>query len=91
MATPIFHYVYVLLSLKDNKLYIGSTSDLKKRFQTHKSGFVDAIKNRLPVELIFYEAYRDKFDTIRREDYFKSSKGKQTLRNMLKEYFIKRQ
>jgi putative endonuclease len=74
------------LSLKDNKFYIGSTSDLKKRFAAHQKSFVDATKNRLPVLLIFYEAYLNKYDAIRREDYFKSSKGKITLRTMLKEY-----
>lgn len=84
-----FYYVYILLSLKDNKFYIGSTSDLIKRFSAHQKGFVDATKNRLPLRLIFYEAYLDKYDAIRREDYFKSSKGKQTLRNMLKEYLAK--
>jgi len=78
------------LSLKDDKFYIGSTSDLKKRFSTHCKGLVEATKNRLPLELIFYEAYIDKYDAIRREDYFKSSKGKQTLKNMLKEFLSKK-
>mgnify|MGYP007002385171 FL=1 len=50
---------------------------------------VNATKNRLPVKLIFYEAYLNKYDAIRREDYFKTSKGKQTLRNMLKKYLSK--
>ena len=89
MATPKFYYTYVLLSLKDNKFYIGSTSDLKKRFIAHYKGMVNATKNRLPVKLIFYEAYLNKYDAIRREDYFKTSKGKQTLRNMLKKYLSK--
>jgi len=86
MATPIFYYVYVLLSSKDNKFYIGSTKDLRRRFQLHQKGQVDATKNRLPVEVIFYEAYLNKYDAIRRENYFKSTKGKRTLKNMLKEY-----
>ena len=87
--TSLFYYVYVLLSLKDEKFYIGSTSNLTKRFLTHQKGLVNATKNRLPLKLIFYEAYLDKYDAIRREDYLKSSKGKQTLRNMMKEYLSK--
>ncbi|MBP6930118.1 GIY-YIG nuclease family protein [Patescibacteria group bacterium] len=90
MAPPTFYCVYVLLSLKDSRFYIGSTSDLTKRFQAHRKGMVDATKNRLPLRLIFYEAYLNKYDAIRREDYLKSSKGKQTLRNMLKEFLKKR-
>ncbi|OGD61938.1 excinuclease ABC subunit C [Candidatus Berkelbacteria bacterium RIFOXYA2_FULL_43_10] len=86
MATPSFYYVYVLLSFKDNKFYIGSTPDLKRRLKQHSSGQVDSTKNRLPVKVIFYEAYLNKYDAFRREDYLKSSKGKTALRNMLKEH-----
>jgi len=89
MATPEFYYVYVLLSLLDKKFYIGSSSNLVKRFSSHHNGLVRATKNRRPLKLIFYEAYRDKYDAIRREDYFKTTKGKKTLRIMLKEYFDK--
>ena len=89
MATPVmsnFYYVYVLLSEKDNKFYIGSTADLKKRLAEHAEGKVISTKTRLPIELIFYEAYRNKYDAIRREDYLKSTKGKRTLKQLLVEY-----
>ena len=89
MATSAFHYVYVFLSQKDNKFYIGSTSNLANRYKLHREGQVDATKNRLPLKLIFCEAYLDKYDAIRREDYLKTSKGKNTLKNMLKEYLNK--
>jgi len=32
------YYVYVLLSLKDKKFYIGFTNDLKRRLKEHNSG-----------------------------------------------------
>ncbi len=87
MATPSFYYTYVLFSERDKRLYIGSTSNLKNRVEKHRTGNVSATKGRLPVKLIFFEGYRNKYDALRREDYFKTAKGKQTLRNMLKEYF----
>ncbi|MFH1829427.1 MAG: GIY-YIG nuclease family protein [Pseudomonadota bacterium] len=83
------YYVYVLQSEKDKKMYIGLTNDLKKRLQYHVSGKVTSTKCRLPLKLIFYEAYVDKRDAARREKYFKTSKGKTTLRSMLKEYLKK--
>jgi len=86
MKMSKFYYVYILISLKDDKFYIGSTSDLVKRINEHQKGQVLSTKNRLPFKLIFYEAYLNKYDAIRREDYFKTTKGKQTLRNMLKEW-----
>lgn len=82
-----FYYVYVLLSMKDDKFYIGFTGDLKKRIREHNEGKSFATKCRRPFELIFYEAYRNKYDALRREKYFKSNKGKTTLKSMLKEYF----
>lgn len=50
-------YVYVLKSLKDGKLYIGSTSDLRRRLSEHNNGKVPSTKNRAPFELRYYEAY----------------------------------
>ena len=83
---PRFYYVYVLLSQKDKGFYVGSTLDLKNRIRMHNEEKVNSTKSRAPFELVFYETYRNKYDAIRREDYLKSTKGKRTLRNMLKEY-----
>ena len=83
----MFYYVYVLRSLKDQKLYIGFTKDLQKRFARHNAGHVRVTKPRRPFELIFYEAYRNKYDALRREKYFKTSKGKTALQSMLREFF----
>lgn len=88
MAPPPFAYVYVLLSQKDRKLYVGYTTDLKERVRRHQAGFVPATSSRLPVTLIFYEAFLNKYDALRRERYFKTTKGKRSLRQMLKEYTV---
>jgi len=79
------YYVYVLLSLKDNKFYIGLTRDLKRRLKEHNSGKNTSTKSRLPLELIYYEAHLPKTDAERRERYFKTSKGKSTLKQMLRD------
>lgn len=77
------YYTYILRSLKDNKLYIGYTADLKKRIKQHSNGEVVSTKPRRPFELIFYEAYASKKDAKRREKYFKTDKGKSSIRMML--------
>jgi len=82
----MFYYVYIFLSKKDNKFYIGLTNNLERRLKEHHNGEVLSTKGRRPFELIFYEAYLNEKDAVRREDYFKTSKGKRTLRLMLKEY-----
>jgi len=80
----IMYYTYVLKSLKDNKFYIGYSSDLKNRFAQHQRGEVKSTKPRRPLELIFYEAFRDKKDAMRREKYFKTDKGKSSLKQMIR-------
>lgn len=80
------HYVYVLMSLKDNSLYIGYTTDLKKRIKEHKEGKSQSTKFRRPFKLIFYEAFINRIDAKRRENYLKSGWGRRSLTKMLKRY-----
>jgi putative endonuclease len=61
------HYVYVLKSQKDGQLYIGETSDLKRRFEEHNAGKSIATKSRTPFELVYYEAYQNSLLAKQRE------------------------
>jgi len=63
--------VYILKSIKDNLLYTGSTNDLKNRFKLHNEGKVFSTKNRIPFELIYYEAYKSEKDARVREKNLK--------------------
>jgi putative endonuclease len=76
-------YVYILL-LSNDQLYTGLTSNLQRRIREHKRGRSPFTKNRLPVKLIYFEVFINKADAEKRERYFKTSKGKYTLRAMLK-------
>ncbi len=78
------YYVYVLLSLKDKKFYIGFSEDINKRLADHNAGRNASTKPRRPFEVIYYEAHLNKEDALRREAYFKTTKGKSTLRQMLR-------
>ncbi|OGH17991.1 MAG: excinuclease ABC subunit C [Candidatus Levybacteria bacterium RIFCSPHIGHO2_01_FULL_40_15b] len=82
----MFHYVYVLLSKRDNKFYTGYTSNLKLRFKSHAKGEIRSTKTRRPVELIYYEACKNQQDAIHREKYLKTYLGKMFIRNRLKSY-----
>jgi len=65
------NYLYILKSLKDNRLYIGSTTDLKRRILEHQSGKVFATKYRLPLVLLYYEAYVEEWMARKREKQLK--------------------
>ena len=60
-------YVYILKSLKDEKLYIGSTNDLKRRLSEHNNGLNRSTKARRPFELRYYEACTKESDARKRE------------------------
>jgi len=45
-------------------------------------------QNRTPFKLLYYEAHLSKKDALRRENYFKTTKGKTTLRQMLREALV---
>lgn len=79
------YYVYILRSEKDNKLYIGCTNDLKKRFREHSEGKVSSTKKRRPFKLIFYESLINKTDAFAREQWFKTGFGYNHIRRMLSE------
>ena len=58
----------------------GFTPDLKSRIAKHQKGLVKATKHRIPVKLIYYEAYESEIDARRREIYLKGGKGKGELK-----------
>ena len=79
-----YFYVYVLKSLKRNFMYVGYTTNYKNRIKRHNSKQVKSTKPFSPLKLIFLEVYTNIKDAKRRERYLKTTKGKTTLKTMLK-------
>lgn len=77
--------VYVLLSLKDHELYIGSTSNLTNRLTAHFHGKSRSTAPRRPFKLVFCEFFYSKKDALRREQYFKTNKGKKALKLIIRD------
>ena len=79
--------VYVLDSEKFDKIYIGYTSDLEKRFTSHnKLGTKGWTIKFRPWRIIHTEKFSTKSDAMKREKQLKSSRG----RNWIRENLIKR-
>mgnify|MGYP002395756741 CR=1 FL=1 len=53
------------------KLYIGYTSNLKKRLQPHARGESSYLSRRRPIKLVYYEAYLSEKDAMTREKSLK--------------------
>ena len=67
----ITYYVYLLQSFKNKSLYIGCTSDLKKRLLEHNQNESYHASKYSPWRLIYFEAYLSKQDAYRREKLLK--------------------
>lgn len=74
---------YILHSIKNGKLYIGFTPDLKARVKSHNDGKNKATKPNIPYELIFYSAFKNQKDATNCEKYFKTTAGWKRLHKML--------
>jgi putative endonuclease len=60
------------------------TENLKQRLIDHFHGNSKSTAPRRPFKLIFCEYFLSKADAQRREKYFKTTKGKRTLKLILK-------
>ena len=68
-------YVY-FLELSSGDIYVGSTPDLKRRFDSHQKGKVQSTKAYCPVKLRSYVAVETETKARELEKYFKSGSGK---------------
>ena len=75
------YYVYSL-KCKDG-YYIGCTDDLKDRLERHQKGNVPATAKRLPVELDFYIAVKDRYKAFEFEKYLKAGSGRAFIQKHL--------
>lgn len=87
VAISGFWCVYVLRSRRDGKFYVGITSNLPRRLLQHQSRENPSTAKRLPVEVVYFEGHLSKADALRRERYFKTAKGKTTLRQITRDAF----
>ncbi|NQT96476.1 MAG: GIY-YIG nuclease family protein [Candidatus Marinimicrobia bacterium] len=74
-------WVYVLYSVKIDRLYVGQTQDLKTRLREHREGASFYTKRASDWRLIHFEKFGTCSDAMRREKQLKTYKGREYLRN----------
>jgi putative endonuclease len=68
-------FVYMLASGKNGTLYIGVTSDLKKRIWEHKNNVVEGFTEKYDVhDLVWFEQHENAESAITREKQMKEWK-----------------
>jgi putative endonuclease len=75
------HHVYVLYSLKYDKIYIGESSNLGDRFISHNLDTNKGWTSRYrPWVLVYAEKCEDKSAALKREKELKSAAGRRWVR-----------
>lgn len=70
-------YVYLIKSIKYPEIiYVGYTTDLKERLETHNSGGSIHTKKDRPWELVVCTAFKDMDCAKQFEKYLKSQSGR---------------
>jgi len=82
-------FVYILKSLKNNRYYIGSTNDIKRRFAEHQNGENKSTNNLLPLRLMFYQKYPSITKAKKVESRLKKFKSRVIIEKVIKEKCIK--
>ena len=77
-------HTYALTSLARNYIYVGISSNLKKRIVQHNAGKERTTKPYRPFRLLLSEAFSTRIEARRREVWLKSGIGKEFLGKLAK-------
>lgn len=76
------YFVYIL-KCSDGTFYKGCTSDLDDRMNRHNSGYIKYTASRLPIEMITYLAFNNKYKAFEFEKYLKTGSGRALMNKRL--------
>ena len=82
-------FVYILRSLKNNKFYVGSTTDIFRRVHQHEAGRVRPTKPLRPLRLELFQEYSSIKLAREIERSLKKFKRKDYLEKIIKDRVIK--
>jgi putative endonuclease len=74
-------YHLYILKCSDNTLYVGITTDLKRRVEEHNSSALGAkyTRGRRPVELVYSQEFKNRSEATREESRIKKLSRTQKL------------
>ena len=74
------YYVYVMASARNGTLYVGMTSNIRRRVWEHREGTVDGFTKRYGVKVLVYvETFEYVWAAIQRENRLKKWKRRWKL------------
>ena len=78
------YYTYAIYSETFDKIYIGYSSDVEKRVQSHNSKINHGWTSKYqPWKLVYTEEFTTKIEAMTREKQLKSANGREFIRNLI--------
>ena len=77
----------MIQSLKDNRIYVGLTSNLERRIKEHNEGKTKSTMAFRPWKIIYTQECDNRLLARKREKYLKSGCGKEFLKQNYKKSF----
>lgn len=75
--------VYAIKSKEKNYIYVGLTSNLKKRIARHQNGYETTTKFYRPFDIIYLDFFPSRVEAREEEKYLKSGCGKEFLKQII--------
>ena len=83
------YHVYVLVSERTGRRYVGSAHDLADRLARHNRGRSKATRHGVPWRLAHVESFPSRAEAVRRELFFKTGKGRDELNRIVSGHPLK--
>ena len=73
----MIYYVYIIYSASADKYFVGQTNNLERRIEEHNLREGRYTSGKGPWKLVFKEEWDSRSETMRREKFLKSGKGRE--------------
>ena len=77
------YYVYVLVSDKTGRRYVGSCGGAAARLARQNAGDSKSTRHGVPWRLVHSETFATRAEAVRRERFLKTGKGRDELERLL--------
>ena len=74
--------IYAIKSEKDGRIYVGLSTDPKRRLIEHNNGWTKSTKGYRPWELVYIKDFDTRSGARREEKRLKSGYGKEFLKSL---------
>ena len=80
------NHCYIFYSVKLNKYYVGSTSDMERRLNDHNRGKEKFTRTGVPWELVYTESFEELAMARRRELEIKKMKSRKFIETLISSF-----